>query len=685
MQFTFDDSGRLSSLRSKESGTEFAVPHFLWRLVCSYGTCQELEITPEGSDTELFFEKDSFRIVSTALKTARGELIDAAVTVSGKLKDDELHLDLSVENRKGSGCFITEAHFPLFALSDNAAHMTLHTSESGGRVWPDLVSYRGRLRNFEAIYQGRHFLFERRLSNYPSHSATLNCFILNSETEGIYFGCHDDSFQFNGHMIEEEKNGPMKLGMFKLPFLAEEKSVSYSHYVISYHKGTWHRGAEKYRKWAETWYQFNEIPEAVRRMQGWQRLIMRSQYGEDNYPFSSMEQICDDGMKAGIDTLLMFAWYKGGQDNGYPDYSVSESLGGKEGLKEGIKKFHAKGGQVFLYSNGQLIDHNSDFYRHGNGPRVTTRDPRGNEHVQRWGYSGPGLYNSIFGGRCFSRACPSSQEFLEILKSYVDLTAEVGADGVFFDQLGTGDQLCCAPDHGHPVPFFTVMKARSDMLAELRRYAKSKGLSVGTEQITDVTSQHVDYIHTAPGGANPENPNWEARGEKPIVLKDFSFYRYVYPEKIVSNREIRDENDMVRRCNYLLVQNLVSDVEVYRCQRTIGALPGYQAYLGKVNAFREKHAALLRGAKFRSDADYSCSSDEFYSAGHRAPDDSLVIMATLSHLDRCEGHFEVPGHRYDSADFLGKGKADDKGNFELERFSSVLLRFLPETKGDQSL
>ena len=256
----------------------------------------------------------------------------------------------------------------------------------------------------------------------------------------------------------------------------------------------------------------------------------------------------------------------------------------------------------------------------------------------------------------------------------------MGADGVFFDQLGGGDELCCDSGHGHAVPFTTIMEARSAMLAKLRTYAENRGLSVGIELISDVTAQHADYIHSNPGGANVINGSWEKNGEKPIVKQDFSFFRYVFPEVNMSNRDIRDENDMIRRCNYMLVQNLLSDVEVYRCQRSIAELPDYQAYLGKVNAFRVKHADLLRGARFRSDADYRCSSKEFYSQGHLAPDGSLVIMATLSHLDKCSGSFEVPGYKFDFADFLGGGKVDDKGNFELERLSSVLLRYLPDTK-----
>jgi len=135
---------------------------------------------------------------------------------------------------------------------------------------------------------------------------------------------------------------------------------------------------------------------------------------------------------------------------------------------------------------------------------------------------------------------------------------------------------------------------------------------------------------------------------------------------------------MVRRCNYMLVQNLFADVEVYRCQRSIGTIPAYQEYLGKINDFRKKHASLLKDAHFRSDADYTASSAEFYTAGHRTPEGDLVIMATLSHLDKCKCSFEVPGYDFDSADILGEGKVDKNGTLELKRFGVALLKFTPK-------
>ena len=678
LRLEFRNDGTLESFRNLETGSELVSPHGLWRLICNCGDNQEIELSAERATSRVATAPRKFKIEYRDPVGSNGEKLDVRVTILGQIVNDDLHMKITVFNDMSKDNVIKECHFPLLSLSEKASQMALHTPERGGTVWPCLAAARGTFRNHEAPYQGKHYLYERHITRYPGSGAAMNCFELNSGTEGIYFGNHDDSFQLTCHLIEDEKPGKLNLGMVKLPFLSAGNQVTYENFVISAHTGSWHKGADKYRAWAERWFKFRECSESVSKMKGWQRIIMRSQYGENVYPFSSMAQLCDDGMAAGIDTLLMFGWHAGGHDNDYPNYVISPSLGGKEELVKGIENYHSKGGRVFLYANGQLIDHNSDFYRYGNGKNVSTKDLRGNEHLQRWGFSGEGVCNALFGGRTFSRACPASREFFGLLKKFIDLAAEVNADGVFFDQLGGGDELCCDSGHGHAVPFTTIMEARSSMLAKLRSYAENKGLSIGIELISDVTAQHVDYIHSNPGGANAVNPGWESAGEKPRVIQDFSFFRYVFPEVKLSNRDIRDEKEMVRRCNYMLVQNLLADVEVYRCQRSIAEIPAYQEYLGKVNAFKEKHAELLCGAKFRSDALYSSSSDEFYSAGFLTADGNLVIMATLSHLDKCKGSFETPGFKFDSADFLGGGKADKKGAIELERFSVALLKFVPE-------
>ena len=80
--------------------------------------------------------------------------------------------------------------------------------------------------------------------------------------------------------------------------------------------------------------------------------------------------------------ILLFAWWKEGMDNGYPNYEPDPALGGTEKLKKAITEINSLGGIVILYANGHLIDVSTDFYKKA-GIKYTMKDIEKNE--SRWG------------------------------------------------------------------------------------------------------------------------------------------------------------------------------------------------------------------------------------------------------------------------------------------------------------
>ena len=674
LRLEFGNDGSLLSFRNLITGTELIAPRGLWQLICNSGDNQEVELSAKRSTSRIAVAPRKFKIEYRDPVGSNGEKFNVSVTILGQIVNEDLYLKITVFNNMSKDNVIKECHFPLFSLSEASAQMAFHTSEQGGTVWPcPAAALKGDL---EADCGWGNQLYKRCITRYPG-SAAMNCFELNSGSEGFYFGNHDESFQFTCHLVEEESSGSVKLGMIKLPFLAAGNQVTYEGFVISAHTGSWHKGADKYRGWAEKWFKLHEARESVCNSSGWQRIVMRSQNGEKINSFGDLAGVCDDGLKAGIDTSILLGWHGGGHDNDYPNYVISAA--GKEELVKGVEACRAKGGKAVLYADGLLIDHNSDFYRYGNGKNVSTKDLRGNEHIVSLSSPGSGICNAVFGGRTFSPACPSSREFFGMLKKFIDLAADARADGVFFDRIGAGDELCCDSGHGHAVPFTTIMETRSAVLAKLKTYAGNKGLSLGIGQIADVTARHADYVHPEIYGADAVDPDRSGKNENLRIRRDFSFFRYVFPEvNLVCREKGGDEKDMIRRSNCMLVRNIPVDIEISCARCSVAEVPAYQEYLGGISAFRKKHEDLLQGAKFTSDLFYVCDSDEVFSAGHLAPDGSLIIMVTLSHLDKCKVSFKTPGFKFDSADFLGDGAADKKGVIELKRFSVAMLKFVSE-------
>lgn len=45
------------------------------------------------------------------------------------------------------------------------------------------------------------------------------------------------------------------------------------------------------------------------------------------------------------------------------EYEVDQELGGEQALRDAVKEIHDMGGKVLLYSNGNLIDVKTDYYK----------------------------------------------------------------------------------------------------------------------------------------------------------------------------------------------------------------------------------------------------------------------------------------------------------------------------------
>ena len=667
-----DDHAQLLSFSNRQTGTELAKPHDLWRMIIAKDENLEVEIVAKDSTPVVSASADAIEYRYQTLRDSEGHDHAIDLVIDGKLVDDELHWSCRIANRSNA-IEVREWLFPVVNLSDAVEGMTLYSPNAGGEV---IERIRPWAQQASTVYKGMDNLYQRHLLRYPGSQAATNTWTFANDREGLYLASYDPSFQDTLLCSEIELREKLNFLFVKFPFLKPGAEWSAEGYLMAPINGTWHRAADKYRAWADTWLTQHHTPDSITNFQGWQRIIAKSQYGEIFYPFDALPQIYADGAKAGIDTLLLFGWHKGGHDNDYPNYIVCEKLGGKEKLKKNVKLFQEAGGKVILYSNGQLIDKNADFYRE-TGRRISTKDLNGNEQQQFYGFSGRGVAQRLYGNRTFVLACPYCEEWFKTLCKVADLAHELGCDGVFYDQLGAANAICCDPSHGHPVPFTQSTLARANMVRKLRQYVNDKypGMSFGIEHVSDITAHYSDYIHTVNGGAAVSNPNWAATGQKPRVPRNMDWFRYIFPEVIISNREIRDDSDVERRVNRLVLTNLISDVEVYRCKKTIAETPHYQRYLGLANAFRVRNARFLKGARFRSTILHHCDNDELDSAGYIARDGSIVIMATQSHLDNATARITVPNATFIASDGLGDATRNSDGTIRIGRHGLILLAF----------
>ena len=151
------------------------------------------------------------------------------------------------------------------------------------------------------------------------------------------------------------------------------------------------------------------------------------------FRYEDLPKLYLDGKKAGLDTLLVFGWWKGRFDNNYPHYEADEALGGAEGLKAAIAEVQRLGGRVLLYSNGKLIDVKTEFYRE-HGHDCCQIDIDGNEYREHYQFSNNGTVLRKFGYKTFVTGCMATPEWHDRLLDTTRVKLAFHPDSVFYDR-----------------------------------------------------------------------------------------------------------------------------------------------------------------------------------------------------------------------------------------------------------
>ena len=626
IQLSWDENGILTGLTNLETGTDFINPHHACRLILGSNSFLEFEALPTGK-CKIECKDDCISVYYDQVTGENNVTYDIALTLTVRLDDTDIRWGISADNRT-QDITIREIHYPVLAIRDPGPPMRVLSSDLVSTTYPDLPKM---LRDDFTNYMAPDHKYIRHTTFYPGLQNALNCFILDYGREILYFGCHDPEFLFTGHSFEIEKEKSINCFMARLPFLPPQEKMHEDLITTSLLSDKWPAGVKKYRKWADSWFKPAPQSPRLRDSFGWQRVIMHHQYGEYFFTYDDLPAILDAGLPSGVDTIFLFGWTKEGMDAGYPEYNPDPACGGFENLRRNIKKVQEKGGRVIIYYNGQLIDTASDFYQNGNGQKVSMKRPNGTEHREFYNFSNTGVFSRTFGNKTFTVACPSCREWRDILKRHIDKAYDLGADGVFFDQLGFTGVLCCDPNHGHKVPYTGLMNEKRDLCRELYEYTKSKDpdFAFGIECATDQTAQYVDFVHIFGNTAKVWNPDFRSTGEKPRLKCEAPLFSMAFPEVYLSDREIRDDSDVEFPVNQLLLQQRRSDVEIYRCRANISATPRYQAYLKLVNQLRARYREILLHGQMTVNDGIKCSDPVvLYNAFSKG--DELALVVTQS-------------------------------------------------------
>ena len=671
-------NGSLLFLSDRPGGYNYAGYSGLWRLYYNTPDRKEIEIRAEDCTPVVTACADTIFIDYSGIG---GKAFELHLRIW--VQDNQARFGATVVNDEPH-TIIRELQYPLIGnlhLPDGYKLLTTHT---GGQVFDNPVQ---KIANVDtrALYMTPAQKFRQYDLQYPRNAAA-NCFAFVGPEDGLYFGSHDTSLQQTWHglrayperdfstaaapsleMTEENtchsdrseaerrhlaighKTSDFKrleAGFYRYPNAMCGNTWSNDASVVVPYKGDWTQTCHIYRAWADSWWHHGPVPKWVQDMTGWQRIIFKHQYGEYLRKYTDLPgRIADAGESVGCNAVLAFGWWKEGMDNGYPNYTVDDTQGGDEAWKQAIAGYRAKGNRLLLYFNGRLIDVESDFYRSGGGKTVANKDNTGREFTEHYKFTGEGTTLGYYDSRTFVIADMSKRLWRDQLIKWADRAMEYGADAVFYDQLGVAEEF---PNwdlsREYPVQDIFTGRYKAEALQEIRDHIKAVNpeFALGTEWLSDCTSQFCDFVHIVEFTALPESfPEW---------------FRYTFPEVIWSDRCVRDDNDVPRRVNNTLLKGLRNDIEVFRCRGLIDETPVYQAHLAKINAIRHEFPELLLEGRYTATDGFRCSNPKVVARSYTSPD-RMAVVATNIGEGRERAVISVPGYSLTETRTIGDAKA----------------------------
>lgn len=653
MAVSIDRNGRLTELRNLGTGTDYAGSGSLWRLYFDTPEQQEVQVSGELQVQQVERRGEAIVISCSGMRAdsrIEGPL-NFSLILTITLEEDKVRFASTLENHEPH-TIIRELQCPLVGdLALPEGHRLL-TTFGGGQLIDDVKKHIAA-EGIKSPYMTPAQYYRQKPLEYPRGAVAANCFALVGEKEGLYFGSHDTRFVNTGHGLRVYPSAAgvfdrLECGFYKYPNIVCGQSWQCDANVIAPYSGTWTETSRLYRRWVDAaWWDRRCPPRWVQEMKSWQRVIFKHQYGEYFFRYKDLPgRILDVEKSVDSDAVLLFGWWNTGMDNSNPDYVSDASQGGDAALKEAIARYQEAGGRAALYFNGKLIDRKSGFYRSGaaNGLAFTGND--GTESIENYKFSSFGSFLEKYNYRNFVVADTRDPAWQKLMLSWVDKAAAMGASSIFYDQMGSVENNAVNWDVSgeFPIPDLAPLTAKAGILKKCRDKvrATSPEMAMGAEHITDLLCMYVDYTH----------------GDGLLSMIDW--FRYTFPELIISDRCIRDDTDIERRVNLTVLKGLRNDIEIFRCRGLIDETPHYQAYLAQVNALKDRFSDLLLKGRF-SYKDFFTSKNDNVEARSFVNGNSLAIVLT-SEEDRAQKtRLEVPGYKFSAYGTIGKATVSRDG------------------------
>ena len=305
--------------------------------------------------------------------------------------------------------------------------------------------------------------------------------------DGIYLGIHEPDFEQS--LLGITANASESSLDFTLEKIITRDCQEFNaDFVISLHKGDWHRGADIYRKYYDSLgLKVRPLPDFMRNSPGIVcHYDFKWQDGSIGHRFDEIPQLAETAKNAGFNSILAGGWNVGGFDKKYPIFTPTPELGTEAELKTAIKASQDSGIKVFFYINAYSFDASlPDFDKNGRAWAIKEADGS--------------FAHAVWGTQKLASMCFCCKGWQQVVISNIRYVLDtLGADGVYIDQLNVSAQICYDPSHHHKQ---SARKAACEMLDRLRHSMGeeySNRVFLFSEWVSDlmITRMDAQLAHT---------------------------------------------------------------------------------------------------------------------------------------------------------------------------------------------
>lgn len=550
-----------------------------WRLILDDSLRTEIPVVSKDQIGKVV-EKDGKLIITyDEVKSEYGDTYPISFKLVVEVEDGLLKFTPEVTNNaekiRVNECFAPMADFTeLYGKkSQDVLYLPNGLGKREKNPWSSLKSLTAQYYNHDEREAFIHLPYPR---------ATMAWYGVESGDKFLYVARPDDKFRhcfLTIHQTLHQNPTNMLVGTDHFPMAKTGETVDIPPTVIGVLDGDFREGAKTYRRWAEkTFWKDQPKEDWVKEMTGWQRIIMRSQYGEDYYTAEDLPRIYENGKKYGINTIFLFAWWKEGMDRGYPYYNEPYP-GAYKALAENIKKVQDMGGRIMMECNCHFLDPGMEYYKE-HGEYLCITDINGNEYRPSFVYPGRGEFRVTYGKVQFPLCCAGTEMWRNQVVDQLKMMGDMGADCVFADCYGGNPtQPCFNSRHEHGNRVDEEWIYHRQFFDKALEYTNENDKVLACEVVTDIAASYCQFIHGL------VNVDGQVNGDAYPAM-----FRYTFPEVITTERGIRcPEGDFAKRLKVCLVSGLRLDAELYVCRADLGRDPKYAEQIGMYTSNLDKY------------------------------------------------------------------------------------------------